>query len=155
MDLRVTLWIHPFINLGKSKYRCSLANRRHAVSLICSIPVLLECPSFLTAVEGQYLVKDQNGKPGITSWWQGTHSGIVDYTNTEAADWWRARLELLRTQFGIDAGETNWLPYSHQLTGDDARTPNLYTTKYVEALAPFGGMIEVRSGRRNQVNAAA
>ncbi len=65
-------------------------------------------------------------------------------------------MELIRTETGIDlfkfyAGETNMLPYSIQLTRYDALHPNLYTKKYVEAELSFGGMIEVRSGRRNQV----
>jgi len=129
MDLRVTLWIHPFINL--------------------------DCPSFMPTLQNGYFVKGQKDRTGITSWWQGQNSGIIDFTNEDATNWWRARLEKLRTEVGIDsfkfdAGETNWLPYSRKLNGDEALVPNIYTTKYVEAVAAFGGMIEVRSGRKNQ-----
>ena len=115
-----------------------------------------ECSSFLTAIDNNYFVKDQKGKPGMTSWWRGDPSGIVDFTNPAAVNWWKARLELIQTEFGIDsfkfdAGETNMIPYSAQLNGDDKLQPNLFTTKYVETVSTFGGMIEVRTGRRNQV----
>ena len=92
----------------------------------------------------------------MTSWWQGNPSGIIDFTNEAAVTWWKARLEGLQSQYNIDsfkfdAGETNWLPHSTRLNGDEALEPNLYTTKYVESLVSFGGMLEVRAGRRNQV----
>jgi alpha-glucosidase (family GH31 glycosyl hydrolase) len=92
------------------------------------------CTSFLRAVKNQYLGKDQIGKPGTTSWWH-NNAGIVDFTNPAAAAWWKARLELIRTETGIDsfkfdAGETNMLPYSIQLTRDDALHPiQTYTQK--------------------------
>ena len=63
----------------------------------------------------------------------------------------------LRSETGIDsfkfdAGESNWLPSSLIL---DARFPAsawpaVFSTSYVTALARFGGMVEVRTGRRTQ-----
>jgi alpha-glucosidase len=128
MNLRLTMWVHPFINY--------------------------DCPSFKEGVDKQYFVKDGKGKPGITSWWQGAYAGIIDYTNNDAVNWWNTALDKLRTDYGVDsykfdAGETNWLPYSSKF-GDEHNQPNIYTTKYVEAVAAYGGMVEVRSGRRNQ-----
>ena len=115
-----------------------------------------DCASFNTAIDNSYFIQDQKSKPGITSWWQGSNAGVLDYTNPDAVTWWSSRLQLLRTEFGIDAfkfdaGESNLLPYSMKLNGDQNLQPNLFTTKYVEAVAAFGGMIEVRTGRRNQV----
>ena len=71
---RVTLWIHPFINL--------------------------ECPSFSAA--SPYLVRDSKGLPGLTKWWQGNLAGYYDYTRSEAATWWTNRVLKLRTDFNFD-----------------------------------------------------
>ncbi|XP_035704784.1 myogenesis-regulating glycosidase, partial [Folsomia candida] len=129
MNLRVTLWIHPFINFG--------------------------CDLFTTAVNDDYFMKDQKGKAAITSWWAGSNAGVIDTNNERAVTWWRARLERLRTEYGIDsfkfdAGEVNWLPYSRSLEGNQDLAPNTYTTKYIEAIAPFGGLVEARVGRLSQ-----
>ena len=122
---RVTLWIHPFINL--------------------------ECPSFSAA--SQHVVSDANGLPALTSWWQGNQAGYFDYTRPSAGDWWSSRILKLKTDFGfdgfkIDAGETNWLPsgfdFSQQLAAN--ATPNGYSTAYVKTMERFGGMTEVRTG---------
>lgn len=101
-------------------------------------------------------MKDQKGKAAITSWWAGSNAGVIDTNNERAVTWWRARLERLRTEYGIDsfkfdAGEVNWLPYSRSLEGNQDLAPNTYTTKYIEAIAPFGGLVEARVGRLSQV----
>jgi alpha-glucosidase (family GH31 glycosyl hydrolase) len=118
--------------------------------------VIIECPSFTLGVNSLFFVHDQKLKSQITWWWQGVNSGIVDFTNPAAVVWWRSRLQRLVTEYGIDsfkfdAGETNWLPYASQLIGNANLQPNLYTTRYVEAVSAFGGLIEVRAARRNQV----
>ena len=79
-------------------------------------------------------VRDENLKFSMTSWWQGARSGTIDFTNEEAVEWWSARLQKLQDDYGIDAfkfdaGESNWLPRSHHLTGDTLLSPNLQTTK--------------------------
>ena len=52
----------------------------------------------------------------------------------------------------VDAGESKWLPASYRLSeGNSDLLPNIFTTKYVEAAASLGGMIETRSAHRNQV----
>jgi len=71
--------------------------------------------------------------------------------------WWQERLRRLQTEFGVDsfkfdAGEVNWLPYWSKLEGDETFGPNIYSTKYVEAVAPLGGLIETRVGRMSQVS---
>ncbi|CAG7830470.1 unnamed protein product, partial [Allacma fusca] len=72
---RTTLWIHPFINM--------------------------DCPSFKYAYDRKYFVKNKRKKQEITSWWQGSDAGLIDFDNPLAIAWWRNRLEKLRTDFGI------------------------------------------------------
>ena len=82
---------------------------------------------------------------------------VVDFTNPQARDWWTGRLEELRSNYGIDsfkfdAGESNWLPSSIKLEDSIPRHlwPAAFTKSYVETVANFGPMIEVRVGRRTQ-----
>ncbi|KAK4303288.1 hypothetical protein Pmani_024673 [Petrolisthes manimaculis] len=126
---RVTLWIHPFINDN--------------------------CQSFSYADHQGYFVKDSAGMTQLTSWWQGTSAGIIDFTNDAAVTWWTQRLLDLQNQtnidsFKFDAGETNWLPKNFTLGVDELLWPNAYTLKYVEAVSQFGSMIEVRVGMATQ-----
>jgi hypothetical protein len=77
-------------------------------------------------------------------------------TNDAAVAWWHARLDRLKNNHGIasfkfDAGETNWLPYSTKMNGDENLSPNYFTTKYIDAIASYGGLVEARSAHRSQV----
>lgn len=125
---RVTLWIHPFINM--------------------------ECPSFQTA--SQYVVQNEDGYPGITSWWQGSSAGYFDYSRQEAASWWSDRVRRLQTDFGFDsfkfdAGETNWLPANFSFSHlPPSRQPNGYSESYVRNMESFGPIVEVRTGWKTQ-----
>ena len=136
---RVTLWVHPFVNL--------------------------ECSSWnsVAVPPKSYFVRDKKGKtgignlPGLTWWWQGVLASYVDFTNAEAVQWWSQRLERLRVDYGIDsfkfdAGESNWLPSSIVLNEEIEQNhwPAAFTTAYVDAVSKFGSMIEVRVGRRTQ-----
>jgi len=123
------MWIHPFINF--------------------------ECPSFDTAFQNDYFIQDTHSKPTVVWWWQGQRSGAIDFTNPDAVKWWTGRLQKLQTQYNItsfkfDAGETIWLSSASKLNGDSNLFPNLYSTKYVEAVSAFGGMVETRTAHRNQ-----
>ncbi|RXG52220.1 hypothetical protein Avbf_12802 [Armadillidium vulgare] len=69
MGYRVTVWVTPFINN--------------------------DCESFAIADEAKYLVKDENGTTQLTSWWNGNETGIVDFTNPDAVNWWTGRLNRL------------------------------------------------------------
>jgi alpha-glucosidase (family GH31 glycosyl hydrolase) len=131
MGFKVTVWTHPFINF--------------------------DCPSFQTAFERNYFVRDTKDKPAITSWWVGGLAGVIDFSNVEAVEWWKARLDKLREKYGIDsfkfdAGEYDSLPASVKMAGDanSDLVPNSHTTKYVETVSKYGGMIEVRVGRHTQ-----
>lgn len=142
---RVTLWIHPFINV--------------------------QCEDYLEAAlpPKSYLVKDIKGReydgtpqlfghvPGLTYWWQGPLAGYLDFTNPEAVQWWTERLEQLRYKYGIesfkfDAGESNWMPSSFLLneTVGSSMSPVMQTFFYVATCSTFGNMVEVRVGRHTQ-----
>jgi len=102
------------------------------------------------------LLKDSKGNPALTTWWHGD-AGVVDFTNPDAREWWINRLKQLQINYGIDsfkfdAGETDRLPWEFVLSeGSEFRYPNEYTRAYVDSVSQFGGLIEVRTGRRSQV----
>ena len=75
----------------------------------------------------------------------------------QAVEWWRARLDNLKSTVGIDsfkfdAGEANWMPASFSLNGGDdpGNWPAIFSTRYSESVAYFGTAIETRIGRRAQ-----
>jgi len=116
----------------------------------------LGCDSFDTAFRNRFFVSDAKFKTGITWWWQGINSGTIDFSYPPAVAWWSNRLRSLQTQYGIDsfkfdAGEAIWLPHNALLVGESELQPSSYSTKYVQAVATFGNLIEVRAARRNQV----
>ncbi|XP_068085898.1 myogenesis-regulating glycosidase-like [Anabrus simplex] len=125
---RVTLWIHPFINVDCEPY-------------------------YSEALAKGYLVLDITGNAEST-WWNGK-GAVIDFTKPEAANWWANRLRKLQQEAGIDsfkfdAGETSWLPQLPVLSGPITLQPGIFTTKYVETVSQFGPMIEVRVGQRTQ-----
>ncbi|KAF4527887.1 hypothetical protein B566_EDAN012299 [Ephemera danica] len=65
MGFRVTLWVHPFVNLN--------------------------CPSHEGWRRQGFFVKDEDGNV-MTQWWNGQEASIVDFTNPDAADWYVNRL---------------------------------------------------------------
>jgi myogenesis-regulating glycosidase len=125
---RVTLWIHPFINIG--------------------------CPTFDSSTK--YLVADDNGLPALTQWWRGTIAGYIDFSRADVADWWSSRVRQLQSNYGIDsfkfdAGESNWLPSCYQLKNTPLeQQPNSYTESYVRNMERFGPMVEVRTAWNSQ-----
>ena len=48
------------------------------------------------------MVRDTKGKggigqlPGLVWWWQGVLAGYIDFTNPEAVNWWRVKLNFLK-----------------------------------------------------------
>ncbi|XP_024945123.1 myogenesis-regulating glycosidase isoform X2 [Cephus cinctus] len=125
LGFRVTLWIHPFINVDCTEY-------------------------YNLALRNGYLVKNINGSVE-TSWWQGSNATIVDFTNPEAVTWFTGRLNALKESSGIDsfkfdAGEISWLPQPADLTGNLEEQPGIFTALYSKHLSEFGSSIEIRSG---------
>ena len=107
----MTLWIHPFINM--------------------------DCPSWDQA--SRYVVRDAEGRPALTSWWQGAMAGYFDLSRPAAARWWTGRVLQLRDDYGvdsfkIDAGESNWLPPCYapdDVPGD--QQPNGFSQAFVRS----------------------
>lgn len=88
MGYRVTLWVHPFVNVDSETY----ANARYQ-------PLLL---------------RDLNGRPGLMKWWQGVATAW-DFSDPKAAAEFRSRLVRLQKEdgfdgFKFDGGDVNLLP---------------------------------------------
>ncbi|EFO28200.2 hypothetical protein LOAG_00282 [Loa loa] len=123
--IRLTLWIHPFVNL---------------VSDNGNNPALRH-----------FFVKDSSGQPGIVEWWQG-QAYVIDFTNPEAVHWFCEQLEKIKKlgifSFKFDAGEVTYLPEDVCL--HFGASPNDFCEAYVRTAASFGSSIEVRIFRRTQ-----
>ena len=70
MNIRLTLWIHPFINIDSENAKDP------TVTGIC--------------------VKNKDGVPGVTKWWNGQEAFVVDFTNPDAVKWFKDQLNLLK-----------------------------------------------------------
>ncbi|XP_015519680.2 myogenesis-regulating glycosidase [Neodiprion lecontei] len=129
LGFRVTLWIHPFINV--------------------------ECDEWYAIAESAgYFVKDESGNM-LTTWWRGENASLIDFTNEDAVTWFSARLTALKESAGIDsfkfdAGEASWAPEPAVLTGNIEESPGILTYQYTRAVAAFGTAIEVRTGWQTQ-----
>jgi alpha-glucosidase (family GH31 glycosyl hydrolase) len=88
MGFKVTLWVHPFVNVGT-----------HA---------------FSDPATRKFLMKDLSGDVGLIQWWQGT-GAVWDFTNPAAAAEFRSRLTGLQSKYGFDGfkfdgGDVNLVP---------------------------------------------
>ena len=72
---KVMLWVCPFISPDCDVYR-DLARRN-------------------------LLVKDGSGEPAIIRWWNGA-SGLLDFTNPKAVNWFRSQLDYLQSAYQVD-----------------------------------------------------
>ncbi|VDD89560.1 unnamed protein product [Enterobius vermicularis] len=126
MNIRLTLWIHPFINIDSENAKDP------TVTGIC--------------------VKNKDGVPGVTKWWNGQEAFVVDFTNPDAVKWFKDQLNLLKKlgifSFKFDAGEVSYLPKDFALFS--GKCPNDYTKAYVEMASGFGNAIEARVFSRCQ-----
>ncbi|XP_055850100.1 myogenesis-regulating glycosidase [Episyrphus balteatus] len=128
---RVTLWIHPFINKN------------------CTA-------TYNEALQKGYLVLDRNGSPD-TQWWnsKAKDAAYIDFSKSEAVNWYLTRLKRLQTEDGIDsfkfdAGESSWVPSDPVLQGPEDFLPSAITRDYIKAVSTFGPLVEVRSGQGTQ-----
>lgn len=125
---RVTLWVHPFVDdtcQNNSNY----------------------------GKEHDYFAKNISGQT-LAIWWNSDNSHQIDFTNSEAAQWWVDRVKKLQENPGIDsfkfdAGESNFVNQPPDFK-DVYLAPNILTTKYIETCNQFGSLIEVRSAYRTQ-----
>lgn len=124
---RVTLWVTPFFNPNSA--------------------------AFVEAARQGFLVRERvTGQPILTYWWQGI-GGLIDVTNPAALEWWRAGLQRLQTEYGIDGfkfdgGEASFLPAGFQTYLPIER--RTYPDYYVAWVAANFSWTEVRSGWRSQ-----
>jgi alpha-glucosidase (family GH31 glycosyl hydrolase) len=72
---KVMLWVCPFISPDCDVYR-DLSRRN-------------------------LLVKDGSGEPAIIRWWNGA-SGLLDFTNPKAVNWFRSQLDYLQSTYQVD-----------------------------------------------------
>lgn len=78
LGFRTTLWVHPFANDESS--------------------------SFVTWRDNSLAVHTHDSNmPGLTSWWQGRSSLILDTTNPNASDWFVEKLKTLQRDAKIDS----------------------------------------------------
>ena len=106
MGFRVTLWVHPFVNV--------------------------DTESFKDPQIRPFLTKDLSGEPGLIKWWRGD-AAVWDFTNPNAAAKFRERLQQLQEKYGFDGfkfdgGDVNFVPIdlvSHQPV-TSAQFPDIY-----------------------------
>jgi alpha-glucosidase (family GH31 glycosyl hydrolase) len=129
MNMRVTLWVHPFCNID-SMY-------------------------FINGTNEELWVKDVSGQhPAFTSWWNGKYATILDTTNPKTLDYFTNKLDFLKNTYGIrsfkfDAGESHWLPDEFSLHGKNS-TLDEYAQNYVKLAANQNSFVEVRTAHRIQ-----
>ena len=88
LGYRVTLWVHPFVNLDSETYRDP---RNQAL-----------------------FVHDSNGRPGLFRWWNGVATAW-DFTNPKVGAKFRKRMKQLMDDYGFDGfkfdgGDAHQLP---------------------------------------------
>ena len=81
---RVTLWIHPFVNMICSTTWTEAAYKGYFIHDAKNIPPKDGFPDKL---------------PGNTYWWQGAMAGYIDFTNPEAVEWWKVFLLMILHNF--------------------------------------------------------
>ncbi len=75
MGFKVMLWVCPFVSPDCDVYRI-LADKK-------------------------FFVTDQTGQPAIVRWWDGA-SALLDFTNPDAATWFKSQLTKLTKEYGVD-----------------------------------------------------
>ena len=133
MGFRVTLWVHPFVNLNTKSMNDGI-------------------------FKFAFVSDPSNYMPALTSWWQGSRAMIIDFTTNRGTTWFTERLSQLQTKYNVssfkfDAGESNWLPNCYSLSRSNTRNPSQYSTSYAEMAYSVDSGIrhqEVRIGSRSQ-----
>ena len=114
LGYRVTLWVHPFVNLDSETFR--------------------------DARNQELFVLNSSGRPGLCRWWNGTGT-TWDFTNPKVGKKYRARLNDLMSNYGFDGfkfdgGDTHFEP--RDLVAHEPISPVQYQDIYNrEATAHF------------------
>ncbi|MEN9404385.1 MAG: hypothetical protein RL091_3088 [Verrucomicrobiota bacterium] len=75
LGFRVTLWVHPFVNPDSAAFAAHQADG--------------------------LLLRDTNGRVGLTRWWNGP-GAVWDFTEPRAGELFRRKLDTVARQFGFD-----------------------------------------------------
>ncbi|RUS76714.1 hypothetical protein EGW08_015517 [Elysia chlorotica] len=130
--IKTTVWMHPFVNKDADNYA-------------------------VLAEKGYFVKAYNSSEPASIDWWRGNKSGIIDFTNSLAVDWYLTQMERVRTDYNVssfkfDGGEPTSLPKRYSLH-ESLASPSYFTTRYVDA-ACRADMTErrqeVRVGFRSQ-----
>jgi alpha-glucosidase (family GH31 glycosyl hydrolase) len=110
---KVMLWVCPFVSPDSEIFR-SLRNKG-------------------------YLLKTGDGRPYICPWWNG-HSGLLDFTNPGARDWFRGQLASLGDRYGVDgfkldAGDAEF--YRGDIVSAKPVSPNAHSELWAEVGLAF------------------
>lgn len=109
---------------------------------------------FHTAIEKGYAIKQADGIPFITAWWDEGDIVLLDVTNPDAATWHLDNLQQLADETGVDgfkfdAGE-GWFYSNPDLVFHEKMPPNGVNQCYIEQAAKRFAWSDVRSGWRSQ-----
>ena len=90
-----------------------------------------DCDVYRDLAKQKLLLKDASGEPSIVRWWNGA-SALLDFTNPEAVDWFRSRLDHLVSIYGVDGfkfdgGDSS---FYRGVTGSQQVLPNAHTALY-------------------------
>lgn len=119
LGFKIVLWVVPFVSPDSDAYR------------------LLK--------EKDFLIKDENGKPFISEWWNG-YSAVLDLSNPNAAKWFQNQFDYLKKEYGIsgwkmDAGDSRFYPAYPSGKG------NVSSYRHSELYASFGKGMEIKELR--------
>jgi alpha-glucosidase (family GH31 glycosyl hydrolase) len=74
------------------------------------------------------LVKDKSGETAIVRWWNGA-SALLDFTNPEAVEWFRSRLDYLQAMYQVDGFKFDGgdCPFYSGISASQSVSPNEQT----------------------------
>lgn len=133
-----------------------MLKKNHMRLMLWSAPfVKKDCKNYAEGVEKGLFLKNANGSTLPSLWWKDTDSGIVDFTNPEATEWWIAQCRPLIKAgvdiFKIDGGDGGevpaWAGNYQGVTGREFH--NLYPLYFAKAF--YEGLQRERPGKRVMV----
>lgn len=120
MGFKVMLWVCPFVSADSTVYRQLAAD-----GLLIFDPQKKQ----------DILWANTSNKPAIIRWWNGA-SACLDLSNPKARDWFKARLDHLVTEYGVDgfkfdAGDADF--YNDGVVSFNTKaTPNDHSAYFAE-----------------------